>query len=237
VAQTFVPAGFAHKPAEKQWNLPSSAYARIYSELLAQDGRKGSGLGGAFFYCSSTGGGVQKRSMPWYVALLLFLLAPVYTIVVRERLWPKVQDWWAGRSIRTIQRQIDSLKASIGRNPSISDFLVFLATRTFLILCLLACNVVWLSSVSDRLVPFLPSTRPVPLSSNYAVIQSIKVLYFLIITLPGYIALVSYRQSRRYFPKTYADWVQYKQRLQLRILLLQRDLDLKLKEGSAQAGK
>jgi len=52
-------------------------------------------------------------SMPWYLTLGLFLLAPVYTILVRDKLWPKLQDSWAARSKHRLRIRISKLEARL----------------------------------------------------------------------------------------------------------------------------
>jgi|ERR1035437_254354 hypothetical protein len=57
--------------------------------------------------------------MPWYIALILFILAPAYTILVKDKLWPKLQDWWAGRSRASLQKRIQKLETALGRIDSL----------------------------------------------------------------------------------------------------------------------
>jgi hypothetical protein len=54
-----------------------------------------------------------KDQMPWFVTLILFVLSPIYAIVVRDKLWPRVQDWWASRSARGLQERIAKLQQQL----------------------------------------------------------------------------------------------------------------------------
>jgi len=49
-------------------------------------------------------------SMPWYVTVVLFILSPVYAILFRERVWPRIQDWWATRSKHRLLLRIGKLE-------------------------------------------------------------------------------------------------------------------------------
>jgi hypothetical protein len=63
--------------------------------------------------------------MPWYLTLTLFFLAPVYTIVVRDKLWPRIQDWWATRSRSATEvriQKLESLLAEIESLPLLTPF-------------------------------------------------------------------------------------------------------------------
>ena len=55
-------------------------------------------------------------SMPWYITLVLFLVAPVYAMAVRDYVSPKIKDWWAARSNATLRTRIETLQKSMG-NP------------------------------------------------------------------------------------------------------------------------
>lgn len=52
-------------------------------------------------------------SLPWYVTVILFLLSPAYAIVVRDRLWPRIQDWWAARSKHRLRLRISKLESQL----------------------------------------------------------------------------------------------------------------------------
>jgi hypothetical protein len=52
-------------------------------------------------------------SLPWYVTVILFLLSPVYAILVRDRLWPRIQDWWATRSKHQLRIRITKLESQL----------------------------------------------------------------------------------------------------------------------------
>jgi hypothetical protein len=49
-------------------------------------------------------------SMPWYITVVLFLFSPAYAILVREKFWPRFQDWWASRSKRSLKARIETLE-------------------------------------------------------------------------------------------------------------------------------
>jgi hypothetical protein len=48
----------------------------------------------------------KMSSMPWYISLFLFLLSPAYATLVKDRLWLRIQDRWASRSVRSLKRRI-----------------------------------------------------------------------------------------------------------------------------------
>ena len=63
--------------------------------------------------------------MPWYIVLLLFLLAPVYAIVVRDRLWPKIANSWSTRSRSKTEARITKLEqqlTDIEHLPLLTEF-------------------------------------------------------------------------------------------------------------------
>jgi hypothetical protein len=54
-------------------------------------------------------------SLPWYVTVFLFLLSPVYAIVVRDKLWPRIQDRLATRSQEKLRKRIAVLGTSLSK--------------------------------------------------------------------------------------------------------------------------
>jgi hypothetical protein len=62
--------------------------------------------------------------VPWYVTISLFLLSPLYATQIRDKLLPRVQDWWAARSKRTIQRQIAKLEKQLNRPQTFDDIVL-----------------------------------------------------------------------------------------------------------------
>jgi hypothetical protein len=55
--------------------------------------------------------------VPWYFAitfsLFLFLLAPFFRKWVDAVLWPKLADWWAGRSRKALLKRVKKLDAEV----------------------------------------------------------------------------------------------------------------------------
>lgn len=53
------------------------------------------------------------NGMLWYVTVVLFLLSPLYTIMVRDQFWPRIQDVWARRSKSKLQARILKLERDL----------------------------------------------------------------------------------------------------------------------------
>jgi len=49
-------------------------------------------------------------SLPWYVTVTLFLLSPAYAILVRDKVWPRIADWWSTRSKSRLRLRISKLE-------------------------------------------------------------------------------------------------------------------------------
>jgi hypothetical protein len=63
--------------------------------------------------------------MPWQLSLtmglLFFLLAPFFRKWVDIAIWPKLSDWWAERSVRSVKVRIATLERSISEEPSFPE--------------------------------------------------------------------------------------------------------------------
>ena len=110
--------------------------------------------------------------MPWYIAAILFLLSPVYTILVRDKFWPRLRDWWATRSNKALLKRIETLEKGLTNAQSlpllteVEDQLLLALQRTrisigmavhLIIGCLLVPLVVFAKSLGSA-VGFVPFT-------------------------------------------------------------------------------
>jgi hypothetical protein len=64
-------------------------------------------------------------SMPWYITLGLFVLGPLYAMLIRDILWRRIQGWWANRSISNSQERITRLKADLERYRDVVPLSLF----------------------------------------------------------------------------------------------------------------
>jgi hypothetical protein len=92
-------------------------------------------------------------SMPWYMTLVLFALSPLYTMLIRDKLWPKIADLLATRSrSKTIQR-VKKLEAELSyaeQLPLLTDFegiMLLCVQGLFLILACLCNSLAWILHV------------------------------------------------------------------------------------------
>lgn len=92
--------------------------------------------------------------MPWYITLVLFVLSPGYTILVRDKVWPRFQDRLAKRNLKSLQERILKLERDLEEALKVEPFDSFQHTVLFafqlVFLCMVSCTVtiVWLTAPS-----------------------------------------------------------------------------------------
>ncbi len=93
-------------------------------------------------------------SMPWYITVALFLLSPVYAILVRDKVWPRFQDRLAKRNLKSLQERILKLERELEEALKVEPFDSFQHTVLFafqlVLICMVSCTVtvVWLTAPS-----------------------------------------------------------------------------------------
>ena len=126
--------------------------------------------------------------MPWYIAIGLFLCSPAYALLVREKILPRLQDWWAKRSKRTLQARIARLKRVQLFHPEPTQLLIWGLQRLFLVFAMFICVIVGM--LTPDLPPILDFNPPHLPAFWRDVLWLVKMQIFLI---PANVALFTYR--------------------------------------------
>jgi hypothetical protein len=164
--------------------------------------------------------------MPWHIALaitfVLFLLAPFFRKWVDLVVWPKLADWWAGRSRRTLEKQVKRLKRELDNRPTLVSLFLFISRRVLIIFMILSVEVYTLSPLSDQLSPEYKITTNWPQPTGFER-EFLKFILTMLFTSPGLVAWVSYHELRRRY-RLFEAWSIQEERVKVRIQLLEKTL-------------
>jgi hypothetical protein len=143
-------------------------------------------------------------SLPWYVTLCLFLLAPVYTILVRDKLWPRLQDWWASRSQNKIQERITKLEQRLSEAEKLTphtqvEYMLFFGLEQICFLVPFGVHLIF-SALVAPLMLFKP-----PLLSEYNMI-TLQLIFLSVILINGLILIGTTYHWRSYRLPRSEEW-------------------------------